>query len=126
MVRLKQPPVIVISPGGGELLFSSVIDSGKAFQPAHLVESYPTHYLVSWGYHTVLGQDLCVVMWRGGGTGPAMGQNVVAVEEGQEEVGEFKEEDGVFKEIELAPVYSVLVRVLVQPGLGEERVLMEK
>ena len=51
----------------------------------------------------MLGQDLCVVMGRSGGTSPSMRQTVVTVANGyeEEEVGELIVEDGVSEENEL-------------------------
>ena len=82
MARLKQLPANVIIPGG-RLHFSSVIASGTAGQPAHcppftdFVKSYLTHNMGRRGNPPVLGQDLCVVMWRSGGTSPSMRQTIV-------------------------------------------------
>ena len=62
----------------------------------------------------MLGQDLVVVMWRSGGSCPAMGHTIVRVEEGQEEVGELLAVEGGSEEMELvepAPVYPVSVVV---------------
>ena len=112
MVRLKQLPVNVIIPGGGRLDFSTVIASGAACQTAHCPpltdfdKSYLTQYLGSRGdYHQVLGhgQDLYEVKWRCGVTSPAMGQNIVTVDDGQVEVGELKVE-GVLLEKQEARV----------------------
>jgi len=122
MARLRQLPANVIIPGG-RLHFSSVLGSGTAGQPAHtppstdIIKSYLTHNLGRRGNAPVLGQDLCMVMWRSGGTSPAMGQTVVRVEEVQEEVGELLVVDGVSEEMELVepvPIYPVSVKVLVQ------------
>ena len=74
----------------------------------------------------MLGQDLCVVMWRSGGTGPSMGQTFVTVDEGHE--------DGVSKENELveqgqtnnflASQFCIKLEVMME-GMGKKEVLVE-
>jgi len=122
MARLSQLPANVIIPGG-RLYFTSVTARGTAGQPTHcppatdFIKSYFTHNLGRRGNAPVLGQDLCVVIWRSGGSSPAMGQTVVVVDEGSEEVEEPVGVDGGSEELELiepAPVYPVGVVVVVE------------
>ena len=90
-------------------IFSSFRASWTAGQPAQcppitdFVKRYPTHKLGRRGNPPVLGQALCVVLWRSGGTSPSMRQTVVTVADGYEEegVGELIVEDGVSEENEL-------------------------
>jgi len=119
MARLAQLPANVIIPGG-RIHFSSVTARGTAGHPTHcppftdFIKSYFTHNLGRRGNPPVLGQDLVVVMWRSGGSCPAMGHTIVRVEEGQEEVGELLAVEGGSEEMELvepAPVYPVSVVV---------------
>jgi len=122
LARLKILPANVIIPGG-RLHFSSLLSLGTAEQPAHCpphthsLKTFLTHNLGRRGNPPVLGQDLCVVMWRSGGDTPTMGHTVVTV---QEELGELVVEEGVSEEVEItepAPVYPVSVKVTTQPEL---------
>jgi len=123
MERLRQLPANVVIPGG-RIHFTSLLGRGTAEQSAHLppatdfLKSYFTHNLGRRGNPPVLGQDLCVVMWRSGGNNPAMGQTVVRVEDGQQEEGEVIAEKGLGEEVELVepvPVYPVSIKVITHP-----------
>ena len=107
-------------------IFCSVRASGTAGQPGGRRGNPPE-----------LGQDLCVVMWRSGGTSPSMRQTVVTVADGykEEEVGERIVEDGVSEENELvesgltnnfltACEFCAKMEVVME-GMGKKWVLVE-
>jgi len=123
MERLRQLPANVVIPGG-RIHFTSLLGKGTAEQPAHhppaldFLKSYFTHNLGRRGNPPVLGEDLCMIMWRSGGNTPAMGQTVVRVEEGQEEVEQILLEERVSEEVEFlkpVPTYPVCVEVITHP-----------
>ena len=90
MERLRQLPANVVVPGG-EVHCSSLTAKSSAvlpiLSPPHLafIKKEFLHNLGRRGNPPILQNDLCVVIWRSGGSSPMLGQTVARLEEAGEE-----------------------------------------
>jgi len=120
MDRLKHLPANVSIPGG-RLHFSSVTGGATNVHPPHLppfidfIKHQFTHNLGKRGNPPILGNELCIILWR---SNSIMGQTVVSIEEADEGFEEDKlVVNGVSEETEVeefVPFYPLNINAKVK------------